>query len=270
MNNLFPIPLFVYYESRKRKPQTRLIYEYRCDERPKNQSWGIYTPPMQWAVPFLPPPWKKLFVTFRAPSCFFFFLAPFPLKWPALEARGACTLNRGFWAHPSGAGPCQHRQLAQVGWSSRFVFLSRSFSLSLIINLPRLACVHDRSCASTGGRPSRHTHLEACVDRTKVWYQVRQKVFHVFMLEFHVCITACNYLHTWCLIQKRVFVYSLLHTHVTKWSAERIASARSTHPSCSSLSPDDEVDCPKPRPSDPKPKSGIPRIIKGFCDPEHH
>ena len=92
---------------------------------------------------------------------------------------------------------------------------------------------------------------------------------------FHVristcAITACNYLYTWCLIQKRVFVYSLLHTHVTKLSAERITSARSTHPSCSSLSPDDEVDCPKPRPSDPKPKSGIPTIIKGLCDPKHH
>ncbi len=27
---------FVYYESRKRKLKTRLIYEYRCDERLKN------------------------------------------------------------------------------------------------------------------------------------------------------------------------------------------------------------------------------------------
>ena len=28
--------LCVYYESRKRKLKTRLIYEYRCDERLKN------------------------------------------------------------------------------------------------------------------------------------------------------------------------------------------------------------------------------------------
>ena len=30
------VSLYVYYDSRKRKVKTRLMYEYRCDERLKN------------------------------------------------------------------------------------------------------------------------------------------------------------------------------------------------------------------------------------------
>jgi hypothetical protein len=42
-----------YYKSRKRELKTRLIHEDRCDERLKNQIWGIYTSHIHWFVPFL-------------------------------------------------------------------------------------------------------------------------------------------------------------------------------------------------------------------------